>query len=478
VTRSGNQSIMENPEHVLIELNTFEKEPQDNLPKVLEDYLIFVAKTGNTVFPWPKIKPAVRVKLESIIADFSLAMPEEQIPKMPNVDTFKFSEMKQRIFEQLDSYSGIPFTMQRLCELLTQPKRHYKRVDKFMRGLEKVMLVVSTVEPLALGGEEVAVMVSKEKSENGREEMQPAMDRVEDEEVSMESPSKRIRLSSAEDEAGPCDSQDGVSQLSKPMVLEENGESSSSSGAVCAGPPSPGSETMMDIDAECTSSEARLLTCAPTEAGPASTSTDASSLIDQNGESDSDKGSGAELNGCDSNSGVTTSAAKPGEEGLATVNMQEGVKVVFSQSGAEPSSSEGAGVILQHGAPEGLQEGGTPDCSSSDQATVADRDSVSPTNSEAEPAGEVVDEAEEIAARENGDGEVQEQAETNQQEVSPPASVQSSEEANRVEGKIGGRGVNESAGAADSSDQAQVVATMEKAGEKEEDTSPDQSGTS
>merc|ERR1719430_1127941 len=271
----------------------------------------------------------------------------------------------------------------------------------------------------------------------------------EDEEMSMESPSKRIRLSSAEDEAGPCDSQDGVSQLSKPMVLEENGESSSSSGAVCAGPPSPGSETMMDIDAECTSSEARLLTCAPTEAGPASTSTDASSLIDQSGEPDSDKGSGAELNGCDSNSGVTTSAAKPGEEGLATVNMQEGVKVVFSQSAAEPSSSEGAGVILQHGTPEGLQEGGTPDCSSSDQATVADRDSVSPTNSEAEPAGEVVDEAEEVA----GDGEVQEQAETNQQEVSPPASVQSSEEATRVEGKLGGRGVNESAGAADSSDQ-------------------------
>ena len=76
------------------------------------------------MFPWPKIKPAVRVKLESIIADFSLAMPEEQvclignnsdrkgsdlvmysqIPKMPNVDTFKFTEMKQRIFEQLESY--------------------------------------------------------------------------------------------------------------------------------------------------------------------------------------------------------------------------------------------------------------------------------------------------------------------------------------------------------------------------------------
>jgi len=306
----------------------------------------------------------------------------------------------------------------------------------------------------------------------------------EDEEVSLESPSKRIRLSSAEDEAGPCDSQDGVSQLSKPMVLEENGESISSA-AVCAGPPSPGSETssseaMMDIDAECTSSEARLLTCAPTEAtGPASTSTDASRLLDHDGQAGSEKGTGSEVNGCDSNSGVTTSAPKPGDEGgLPNVNMEEEEKVAFS--GAEPSSSEGAGVILQPVAPEGLQEVGTPDCSSSNQATIADRDSVSPTNSEAEPAGEVVEEAEEGVARENGvGGEVQEEGvETNQQDVSPPASVQSSEEATRVEVKQGGRGANES-GAADSSDQAQTVATMEgAAGEKKEDTSPDQSGTS
>ena len=76
------------------------------------------------------------------------------------------------------------------------------------------------------------------------------------------------------------------------------------------------------------------------------------------------------MNGCDSNSGgVTTSASKPGEEGGLpnALNMAEGEKVAFSGSGAEPSSSEGAGVILQPAAPEVLQEGGTPDCSSSDQ---------------------------------------------------------------------------------------------------------------
>jgi len=31
-----------------------------------------------------------------------------------------------------------PFTVQRLCELVTQPKKHYTQCDKFLRGIEKV----------------------------------------------------------------------------------------------------------------------------------------------------------------------------------------------------------------------------------------------------------------------------------------------------------------------------------------------------
>ena len=53
------------------------------------------------------------------------------------------------MFEQLDAFAGIPFTVQRLAELLTSPRRHYKRTDKFMRALEKNMLIVSTVEARA-----------------------------------------------------------------------------------------------------------------------------------------------------------------------------------------------------------------------------------------------------------------------------------------------------------------------------------------
>uniref|UniRef100_A0A3B4A5L8 Protein phosphatase 4, regulatory subunit 2b n=1 Tax=Periophthalmus magnuspinnatus TaxID=409849 RepID=A0A3B4A5L8_9GOBI len=37
----------------------------------------------------------------------------------------------------------IPFTIQRLCELLTDPKRNYSGTGKFLRGLEKNVMVVS-----------------------------------------------------------------------------------------------------------------------------------------------------------------------------------------------------------------------------------------------------------------------------------------------------------------------------------------------
>ena len=40
-----------------------------------------------------------------------------------------------------------PFTIQRLCEIMVDPTRHYRRTDKFLRGLEKNVLVVSSIEP-------------------------------------------------------------------------------------------------------------------------------------------------------------------------------------------------------------------------------------------------------------------------------------------------------------------------------------------
>ena len=42
-----------------------------------------------------------------------------------------------------------PFTIQRLCELVLQPKKHYKKLDYFMRAVEKVS-TQETHHPLTL----------------------------------------------------------------------------------------------------------------------------------------------------------------------------------------------------------------------------------------------------------------------------------------------------------------------------------------
>ena len=136
-------------EEVLLELNRFEKSPTQNIPDLLERYLVYVAKTGSAAFPWPKLKALFRAKLENVIVDFSNVSPTENIPSVPNVDVFNFGAIRNKVFEQLDAFAGIPFTVQRLAELLTTPRRHYKRTDKFMRALEKNMLIVSTVEARA-----------------------------------------------------------------------------------------------------------------------------------------------------------------------------------------------------------------------------------------------------------------------------------------------------------------------------------------
>ena len=133
---------MEDMENVLMELSSLEKTPQvASIPACLDEYLASVASTGKAVFAWSKVKPLFRRKLELIIQEFSESCPTESLARQPNVDMFNFEQMKERIFEQLESYTGLPFTIQRLCELMVQPKKHYKRIDKYMRGLEKVMLV-------------------------------------------------------------------------------------------------------------------------------------------------------------------------------------------------------------------------------------------------------------------------------------------------------------------------------------------------
>ncbi|KAJ6630629.1 PPP4R2-domain-containing protein, partial [Mycena sp. CBHHK59/15] len=55
------------------------------------------------------------------------------------------ADMKGAIFELLDQFdSNPPFTIQRVCELCLHPKHHYTSVGKYLRAVEKSLLVTST----------------------------------------------------------------------------------------------------------------------------------------------------------------------------------------------------------------------------------------------------------------------------------------------------------------------------------------------
>nr|CAI5846914.1 unnamed protein product [Callosobruchus analis] len=138
---------MDNPEEILHSLEEFSKMKPKDIPRELEEYLCYVARTGNPVYQWPTIKSLFREKLINVITEFYESCPSVEIPPCPNVEHFNYELMKSFILEKLETFSSAPFTVQRICELLTTPRKEYNRIDKFMRALEKNILVVSTTEP-------------------------------------------------------------------------------------------------------------------------------------------------------------------------------------------------------------------------------------------------------------------------------------------------------------------------------------------
>jgi len=129
---------------ILKELTNFDRNPNEieEIPELLEKYLDHVAESGDIVFKWEQIRSFLKKKIEKTVNEFNANHPYTQI-NQPNVKPFDFEEVKYNILNGIDSFTGPPFTIQRICELLVEPYRHYKRADKFMKGLEKNVMVIS-----------------------------------------------------------------------------------------------------------------------------------------------------------------------------------------------------------------------------------------------------------------------------------------------------------------------------------------------
>ncbi|KAI0374953.1 PPP4R2-domain-containing protein [Pilatotrama ljubarskyi] len=77
--------------------------------------------------------------------------PREHNPHNPNppppkidLDEKEAQEMRSSIYAQLDEFDGTPFTIQRICELCMKPRQHYKYIGKYLRAVEKCLLITSS----------------------------------------------------------------------------------------------------------------------------------------------------------------------------------------------------------------------------------------------------------------------------------------------------------------------------------------------
>jgi len=83
----------------------YDKKKTAEIPKLLEEYINHLAKTGDTLFPWSKVRGVIRHKLEIVIANFREICPTESLPPCPNVEPFHYETMRDKILVQFDSFN-------------------------------------------------------------------------------------------------------------------------------------------------------------------------------------------------------------------------------------------------------------------------------------------------------------------------------------------------------------------------------------
>ncbi|KAL3122558.1 hypothetical protein niasHT_003094 [Heterodera trifolii] len=69
----------------------------------------------------------------------------DDLVKEALINDAEIKDTKAFIMDKARTFDGIPFTIQRLCELLTSPGKHYHGTGTYLRALEKNINVVTTV---------------------------------------------------------------------------------------------------------------------------------------------------------------------------------------------------------------------------------------------------------------------------------------------------------------------------------------------
>ncbi|KAJ2851668.1 hypothetical protein GGI22_005245, partial [Coemansia erecta] len=106
-------------------------------------------------------------------------MPQRESPKDASTAegdvtlSREICDLEDRINYCLQSFDEAPFTIQRIAELLVWPERHYRGAIKFLRAIERVVYVTSTVEDFP-----PTTTQTKESTDSANDEVEDDMNNI------------------------------------------------------------------------------------------------------------------------------------------------------------------------------------------------------------------------------------------------------------------------------------------------------------
>lgn len=128
--------------------NHEDAEPKlDASPEEIKSILEVIAATGKFWHDWDVLKNILSFQLKQVLTEYPEARIVNSIElQQSTLSGETYPELVKRLDEALLGFiEGPPFTLQRLCEILLNPKSTYQSLSKLALALEKNLLVTSTL---------------------------------------------------------------------------------------------------------------------------------------------------------------------------------------------------------------------------------------------------------------------------------------------------------------------------------------------
>jgi len=94
---------------------------------------------GDAIYRWDSLKHLVLIQLQNVLDEYK----EAGEGKLPPVDGESFEVRYGRLKQFLNDFAIPPFTIQRMAELLIEPRRHYRNADTFFFSFCKLVYGIS-----------------------------------------------------------------------------------------------------------------------------------------------------------------------------------------------------------------------------------------------------------------------------------------------------------------------------------------------